>query len=544
VCSQRNSEVPLEVPESSPKAKSKEPRENQPEPKGHLSTRDRAFIAIYLTALVVTILIWLVPIRAPLRLDETGSYWQISAGFAGVWSRRLVSLCFPAYSYILWFSTTAIGTSEVALRIPSILAMLGAVYFLFLAARELFDVDIAIIAAIIFSLHPIVVNAAIDVRPYAFGVLATNATILLVLRLRRDDSNLMAALFGLSAAMIVWFHFLFADILPALVICFFLVKNGRRKTLWRQLGVALTAFSLASLPVIPDLLSLFHGAGTHVFETTPTVKDMFWTFVPGRSWKVFGMFAFVTAALAAWVGTRNRSGRSFQFQGSTLFVCLSLALIPTLILYGLSVGTSIHAFVPRHRIDAIPGIALCWAMLLHASRSRAGRLLLCAAFVAVTAYIPFSSSSPAHHGDTWKFALQAAERNATADNAPVVICSDFPEADSAAMPVDSAKESILFAPLSYYRLRVPVVPLPRALNDEAIRVGSLFLAEAAKKHERFLALAYLPSYRTLDWLAKSATETYSVRKSGVYDGIELLEFVPRSIPSLHCPARRQSTRNQ
>jgi mannosyltransferase len=158
---------------------------------------------------------WFIAIRAPLRLDETGSYWQISKGFSEIISRQ-GSLSFPAYSYILWFSTKIIGTSEIALRVPSILAMMGAVYLLYLAARELFERDIAFIAAVIFSLDPIVVFASIDIRPYAFGVLATNAAILVLLRLRRSSSNWLAALFGLMAASIVWFHFLFGVILPPL----------------------------------------------------------------------------------------------------------------------------------------------------------------------------------------------------------------------------------------------------------------------------------------------------------------------------------------
>ena len=88
--------------------------------------------------------------------------------------------------------------------------MLGAVYLLYLAARELFDRDLAIVAAIVFCLHPVsVAFEAIDARPYAFGVLATNAAILTLLRLRHNDSNWMAALFGFAAASVIWFQFLY-----------------------------------------------------------------------------------------------------------------------------------------------------------------------------------------------------------------------------------------------------------------------------------------------------------------------------------------------
>src|SRR5581483_8938019 len=116
--------------------------------------------AIYATILAVAIAIWLVAVRAPLWLDETVSYWQIHRGFSQIASRQ--GLSFGAYSYLLWCASKLFGTSEVSLRIPSILAMLGAVYLLYRAARELFDDEIAVIAAVVFCLHPVVAFAAID----------------------------------------------------------------------------------------------------------------------------------------------------------------------------------------------------------------------------------------------------------------------------------------------------------------------------------------------------------------------------------------------
>ena len=128
-----------------------------------------------------------------------------------------------------------------------------------------------------------------------------------------------------------------------------------------------------------------------------------------------------------------------------------------------------------------------------------------------------------------KYALDLVERNASVDDAPVVICSGFIESDYSAMPSrETAKSSQFFAPLSYYKLNVPVVPLPQGLNDEAIRDASRFLQEATQKHERFLVVAYrLNSYGALDWFADNAAATHSVHKLGVFEQIEVLEFVPR-----------------
>ncbi len=49
----------------------------------------------------------------------------------------------PAYSCLLWLWTKVMGTGEIMLRISSVLPMLGAVYLLYRAARELFDRDVA-----------------------------------------------------------------------------------------------------------------------------------------------------------------------------------------------------------------------------------------------------------------------------------------------------------------------------------------------------------------------------------------------------------------
>ena len=111
----------------------------------------------------------------------------------------------------------------------------------------------------------------------------------------------------------------------------------------------------------------------------------------------------------------------------------------------------------------------------------------------------------------------------------VLICSDLPESDHMPMPIGSAvKDSALFAPLSYYQISVPVVPLPRGLNEEAVEAGSQFLQQAVSRHERFLALAFEPSYKTLDWLASNAEGPYRVHELGMFDRVRVLEFVPRT----------------
>ena len=86
------------------------------------------------------------------------------------------------------------------------------------------------------------------------------------------------------------------------------------------------------------------------------------------------------------------------------------------------------------------------------------------ALVAAAGYHYFSTRAARVDIYTWKYALAFVENNASVDHAPVLICSDLPESNYMAMPIGSeVKDSAIFAPLSYYKLSVPVVALPRAL---------------------------------------------------------------------------------
>ena len=486
------------------------------------SIPNRVQYTIYTLALAVSISIWFIAIRAPLWLDETVSIYLIQGGFAGIMSRQVWPDA-PTYSCLLWLWTKVMGLGEIALRISSILPMLGAVYPLYRAARELFDRDIALIATIVFCLHPIIIFASIDIRPYAFAALAINASILALVHLRHNNSNWLAALFGLSAACIVQFQLLFAAILPALAVCFVVLKWGDRKTLWRQLRIALVVFAFAFLPVIPRLQYMIHTSGTHVFSPPPSLLELASTLTFKGLGGIFILGVLITA------GSRKLSQR-IRPGGWTILLCTSLALVPSLVLYALSVGTSIHVFVPRYRMAAVPGIALCWALVASWIGSRSLRLLACIAVVAATAVIYLTTPFLRQHQYSWKYALAFVEKNASVDNAPVLICSDIPEADHMAMPVGPAiLESGILPPLSYYKLSVPVAPLPRALNDEAMRDGSQFLQQANRRHQRFLAMAFAQSFGTLNWLAKTAAPTNEVHELGQFDGVKVLEFVPRTV---------------
>jgi len=205
-----------------------------------------------------------------------------------------------------------------------------------------------------------------------------------------------------------------------------------------------------------------------------------------------------------------------------------LGLIPIFFLFAMTALTPTNVFVTRYRLIAIPGIALWWGWLISRIDSRLLRVLFCVAVVLTATYKKLSSPDAKLHFYSWKYAIELAEKNAAPDNATVLMCSDFPSADYFPMPTGEAvKDSGFFTPLSYYKLTVPVVGLPRGLNDEAKRVSSDFVRQAAERHERFLVLAYRPSFPTQQWIKKISAPTHSFRALAQPDGVLVLEFTPR-----------------
>ena len=68
-------------------------------------------------------------------------------------------------------------------------------------------------------------------------------------------------------------------------------------------------------------------------------------------------------------------------------------------------------------------------------------------------------------------------------------------------------------------------------------LGRSFCNRRPQHHERFLAMAFVESFGTLDWLRNKAAGRYDVRELGAFDGVKVMEFVPRD-------ETREQTRDQ
>lgn len=475
---------------------------------------------IYPAALLASLSIWFLALRAPLWLDETLAYWQVSGGLAKVWTRSQLMPSSVGYLYILWFAKSILGTSEMALKIPSLLAMLAAVFFLFRGARELFDEETAYIASILFCLEMNVVFAATDARPYGFALLATNLAIFAFVRWMARCEMRQAIFFGAAAASILYFHYLFSAILPAFAI-YYLVARGRSiKQDARQLAAILASFTLLVLPLLVRVAHLYQTRVTHVVQEMrhPGLTALN-TLAPMQT-----LIGFIAAAFLAGLVRKIKLPSRDSFP-AILFAPL-LALVPAAVLFAVSAVTPAHLVIPRYLTVVASGSALTWAVLTGFIDSRILRKLFCVGLVAVTVFEAFNSPSSRRHEINFKHSHAFVNANVASDQAPVLVCSAFIESDYEPLPTDRTSENALIAQVDYYPIHAPMIMLPMDLNDEAMRIGSQAVAAAALRHQRFLVIAAPTSYKTVNWLIDYSSGRFTAQMLGDFDEIVVVEFRP------------------
>jgi len=470
---------------------------------------------LYLFLLCISVGLWLLPIANPFVLDETFSYWQADGGLLQLWPRTLGWPCSALYPAFLWIARAIGGNSEIVLRLPSVLAMLAAVYLIFRLAEKLFDRETAFVAAILFSTHADVVAEAAQARAYGFALFFVALSALLLVRWVESYTIRDGIFFGAACAGIVYFHFLYAALLPAFAL-FLLVARRGKKSSPIPVVAAIFAFAVALLPLLPIVRSLMGDPSQHTYSDPPPVGVIYSALSP----RSISGFVLWTLSIAVVTGRVARSNSQKRWN---VLLPLSMAVVPVLLLFAMSKWTTMPVFINRYVLACVPGLAICWALPLRSVDSPLLRKLCCGGLVALTAIT--ASQDLRFPPYSWKYALKVAEKITAEDKAPVLMCSDHIESNYHPMSDLPATENPYLSPVSYYRLHAPIIALPRELNDDAKARVTRFLATGPRR--RFLAMAFRPSYPTLDWIIRQSGAEFEAHQVGLYDGVAVVEFVPR-----------------
>jgi mannosyltransferase len=485
-----------------------------------MDSRERVFYQ-FLTAWAV-LMLWVLPIRSSFWLDETGTYWIIKDGLANTFARAIDwSGQSPLYYLVAWLAHLAGGPTEVILRLPSLIATIGAAWLLYKLAERLFDAETATFAVLVFACSDRVAFAAADARPYALALFLLTASMWMLVRWFDSGRLLYAAGYVLLAALTIYAHVFLAIALagPAIYAwrrsrCGGVVKSAALLTAWIAAG-------LLSLPIIPQLLVLFRNRSIHSFAGAPNVAEFLGAIAPP-------LLAAPVALglLIGWLSSARPSmerAKRIMAPKESVILSVGWGLVPLTTLYLFSVLTRNDLFVPRWYVSAAPGLALLFGWCIRAAATRRARAFA-AAVLAICASLSFGNLQ---HGDEdWGGAMAKVRTLTAAGETPVLMASGFLEAAGPdALDMPNARE-FLFAPLALYPAGGRVIRLPIRLDEKSVPYLETIVTNDLQHRMRFVLVCEWEQRVTYElWLrGRLASQGFRSESQGNFGDVGVFLF--------------------
>ncbi|WIM94091.1 glycosyltransferase family 39 protein [Actinoplanes oblitus] len=189
--------------------------------------------------------------RPRLSWDEVTSAEVSQRTIGEIWQLvQHVDAVFAAYYWFLHVWTGVFGDGELALRLPSILAMAGAVGLAAELGRRLFSPLIGLVAGLILVIMPNTSRYAAEARPYAFVCFFSMLALLLLITVVGEPARIRGwVAYSVTLLLLGGFHLVSLTTLAAHAVLVGVAAWRRHD--WRLARTWLIAVVLAMLPLLP-----------------------------------------------------------------------------------------------------------------------------------------------------------------------------------------------------------------------------------------------------------------------------------------------------
>ena len=226
--------------------------------------------------LIVGLLLRLISLNQSFWLDEATSGLVVrNFSFSQIVTRFAPGDFHPPLYYLIlkaWGSF--FGTSEIALRIPSVIFAIATIYVVYLIAKELFNKKTGLVASALLATSGLHVYYSQEARMYALVTLFVSVAVLsFVKTLKRNKIGDWIVL-SLSILFLVFTDYVAVFILP--VIWLYVLLTKQNSTYWKKFitsHIILLVFIILWLPVFVKQFT----SGINISTTSPS-----W-------WKVLGL---------------------------------------------------------------------------------------------------------------------------------------------------------------------------------------------------------------------------------------------------------------
>jgi mannosyltransferase len=298
--------------------------------------------------------------RPGLWTDELATWGMAVTPWAQFWPvLRYVDAVLAPYYVFMHTWVGVFGDSDVALRMPSLLAMAGSAALIGVIGHRLAGRNAALLAGIVFALLPSTSRFAAEARPYAFTVLAACAATWLMLRAWDRPGAVRWMSYAAAVAALGLLHIVGLLVVAAHA---WSVLAWRRDVWWR-FAIAATTGVAASAPLL-----LYGTLQRHQVSYIPPVT--LYSFVP------YAQVLFGGLALMLLLVTIAMFSLPLRFPAA---VFASWAVAPTAAL--IVVSFALPMFLPRYLVYTTPG----WCLLAGVALARLRPVWVVVAMVAVAA---------------------------------------------------------------------------------------------------------------------------------------------------------------
>src|SRR5207249_2776424 len=115
----------------------------------------------------------------------------------------------PLYYLVAWVTRQGVGSSELGMRLPSLLFAALTTLLVYRLGKRFVDDEVGRIAVVLFVAWPVVAFSASDARPYAMATLAIVASTAVLVRWLDTGSRTAGMVYVFLAASVVYVHYLF-----------------------------------------------------------------------------------------------------------------------------------------------------------------------------------------------------------------------------------------------------------------------------------------------------------------------------------------------
>lgn len=490
------------------------------------SARGRGYgDTIYLALICVAVLrLWIMPMAASFWLDETITYWSVCKGIVSAVSR---SQFWPGqnlpYTLLAAIVFRVAGPSEIALRLPSLLAALLTAWLLFRLAVHWCDRETGLITLVVFvSLQEISMSAA-NARQYSIGLLMVVASMLQLMRWMGSGRKRDGAGFVVFAAAIPYFHYFFASVYLVHAVYVFRRKRVRAPVRWLEIYASAAGVLILTAPLLWNAVLVKHSAAESLsFLYTPHFEDLVVSFLP----PVLGAGIFVGLLLGLAIKRDGRAVEGPNLSRETVVLVLSWFIVPIASLFIISRLTPYKVFLGRYYLPAFPAIALLLAFGIRRLAPPGIRIWVsgCVVVAAIASFGGRHLLTVNPHAEDWRAAAVAIRAAGISENTPVLFRTGLAETKVGSNP-EVDPDSPYLAPLSKYPIPGRIILAPYRADNGTIPYLDRVASSILEPSGQFVFVTRNDDASLKFWLlGRFSGKGFVVSKIGKADGVSAMWF--------------------